>query len=274
MVLIAHAHTSCHRALAGTAGQRGGGEEAVVGGSTQGPSVARRRGCDVDVRLLAQRRHAARRWLCLRTAHHRCPPETCAALAGDGCLVTLAPQESPPPSSLFARINDVYIAVGSAAGSRRHQICPRKATDVVVDATVGRATPDLEGGEGAITDKNKEAGREGRLLKANRERGRDGRRRCLRRIPPSLGYAGETGGRGERRGGEATPLVPCRRDGRKRGEKGKGSNAAGGEGEGRDKRLKSIECRAGLHHWTVALGLHAGRRSNINVEVRGGVCGC
>ncbi|EEE67706.1 hypothetical protein OsJ_25375 [Oryza sativa Japonica Group] len=102
MVLIAHAHTSCHRALAGTAGQRGGGEEAVVGGSTQGPSVARRRGCDVDVRLLAQRRHAARRWLCLRTAHHRCPPETCAALAGDGCLVTLAPQESPPPSSLFA----------------------------------------------------------------------------------------------------------------------------------------------------------------------------
>lgn len=99
---IAHAHTSCHRALAGTAGQRGGGKEAVVGGSTQGPSAARRRGCDVDVRLLAQRRHAARRWLCLRTAHHRCPPETCAALAGDGCLVTLAPQESPPPSSLFA----------------------------------------------------------------------------------------------------------------------------------------------------------------------------
>lgn len=40
--------------------------------------------------------------------------------------------------------------------------CGKPPASLPVNAAVGRAPPDLEGGEGAIADRNKEAEREGR----------------------------------------------------------------------------------------------------------------
>uniref|UniRef100_I1QWM3 Uncharacterized protein n=2 Tax=Oryza glaberrima TaxID=4538 RepID=I1QWM3_ORYGL len=124
-----------------------------------------------------------------------------------------------------------------------------EATDVAVavDTDVGRVPPDLEGGEGVITDRNKEAEREGRPLRPT-GRGRGGGTtvtavpRCRRTVPARWEGEGQKERRRRReRGGETAPEGRGGGEAAPVGEEGSGvgrEEAAGDWGVGEAERWR------------------------------------